>query len=504
MSREHRHIVRVLVALLLSWLGSQPLVAQLLFRAGEPYVNYASEGYWPYESLLYGKDRRPQFDNLGQFVMSGTNVFELQQFHSIAPAPGSIISKPRLYRTYLNRLVVADDSYKGLNSRLMIGDRIRTKFTSLTLDMAAMNGIRLDTRSDRVSLILVGSRVDRPIYEAAGDRDQLLHGAPSAPSRPRLATWLTGADLRTRWTGLDLGVSWVNQFRTDTFKEMGESSLRGVLPFVESTPEFLVVRVADEDPDDNAGVRVRRATVVLNGRELEYTPGPYDRSSPDALTVTVTEHADRTIIPPVWTAQDNLVIEYPHLDPTPQGYYETRGEGSLLFWFKVPNHFRDGLDSLIVNQAQVVLDVSGDYVVELSEVYPPNPQTNNPATYFYTAAQAKGRPSDLNDYRRVRVRYGRQTARTLTSLHMNVDIKGGALQKPEPRLVCHRPAGLGSFQPGRGTVRHGQGLLDHPVCPGLVIHHLGKRLRRQLSTIRTAFAGQDRSPSGRCHVHPRV
>ena len=447
MSREHRHIVRILVALLLSWLGSQPLVAQLLFRAGEPYVNYAREGYWPYESLLYGKDRRPQFDHLGQFVMSGTNVFELQQFHSIAPAPGSIISKPRLYRTYLNRLVVADDSYKGLNSRLMIGDRIRTKFTSLTLDMAAMNGIRMDTRSDRMSLILVGSRVDRPIYESAGDRDQLIHGSVLATSRPRLATWLTGADLRTRWPGLDLGVSWVNQFRTDTFKDMGESSLRGVLPVIDSPPEFLVVRVADEDPDDNAGVRVRRATVVLNGREVVYTPGPYDRFAPDALTLTVTEHADRTIIPPVWSSQGNLVIEYPHLDPTPQGYYETRGEGSLLFWFRVPAHFRAaGLDSLVVNQAQVDLDVSGDYVVELSEVYPPTPQTNNPATYFYTAAQAEGRPSDLNDYRRVRVRYGRQTARTLTSLHMNVDIKGFLFHTEYVRNVDYRayPALTGS------------------------------------------------------------
>ena len=97
--------------LLLACLGSQPLAAQLLFRDGDPYVNYAHEGYWPYEAVLYGKDRTPQFDNLGQFVMSGTNVFELQQFHSIAPSPGSIISKPRLYSSYLNRLVVADDSY---------------------------------------------------------------------------------------------------------------------------------------------------------------------------------------------------------------------------------------------------------------------------------------------------------------------------------------------------------------------------------------------------------
>ena len=442
---QRRHIA--VFMLLLACLGSQPLAAQLLFRGGEPYVNYAREGYWPYESLLYGKDRTPQFDNLGQFVMTGASVFELQQSHSIAPAHGSIISKPRLYGTYLNRLVVADESYKGVDSRLMIGDRIRTKFTSMTLDMAAMNGMRFDTRSDRVSLILVGSRVDRPIFESVEDEDQVLHGSENAIFRPRFATWLTGADLRTRWTGLDVGVSWVNQFRTDTFHDIGESSIKGVLPVTDSPPEWLVVRVADQDPDDSTGVRVRRAKVILNGREIAHTPGPYDRFSPESLTVTVTEHPDRTIIPPIWTtAQRDLVIEYPHIDPTTQGYYETRGEGSLLFWFRVPSQLREGLDSLVVNRAQVDLDVAGDYLVELAEVYGYSPITNNPATYFYTAAQAEGRPSNLNDFQRVRVRYGRQTANTLASVHVNLDVKGFLFHAEYVRNFNHRayPALTGS------------------------------------------------------------
>ena len=432
---KHRQIP--VLTMLLACLSSQPSAAQLLFRAEEPYVNYASEGYWPYQSLLYGRDRTPQFDHLGQFVMSGTNVFELQQFHTIAPTPGSIISKPRLYGSYLNRLVVADDSYKGVDSRLMIGDRIRTKFTSLTLDMAAMNGIRMDTRSDHVSLILVGSRVDRPIFEAAGNRDQLFHGSPFATNRPRLATWLLGADLRTKWPGLDVGVSWVNQFRTDTFNEIGKTSIKGVLPVTNTPPEFLVVRVADQDPEDNAGVRVRRAVVTLNGVEISHTPGPYDRLA-ETLTVTVTEHPDRTLIPPLWTSANGLVIDHPHKDPTPQGYYETQGEGALLFWFRVPSQFRQGQDSLVVNKARVDLDVAGDYIVELSEIYGVTPTTNNPATYFYTAAQARGKPADLSNFRRVRVRYGRQTANTLASVHANLDIKGYMFHAEYVRNFNHR------------------------------------------------------------------
>ena len=440
MSRVDRHIANLYFLGLMVLLGSPPLGAQLLFRPGEPYVNYAYESYWPYQTVLYGKDRTPQFDNLGQFVMRGATVFEFQQYQTIAPASGSFLSKPRLYQDYLNRLVIADDSYKGVDTRLMIGDRIRAKFTPMTLDLAVMNGIRMDTRSERVSLVLVGSRVDRPIFESARDQDQTEHGSPElAFLRPRLATYLMGADLRTRWTGLDLGVSWVNQFRTDSFKEIGESSLKGVLSNTETPPEWLVVRVADQAPEDRVGVRVRRIAVVLNGRELVHTPGPYDKRNPEALTLTVTEHPDRTIIPPI--SKDNsrppaLVIDSPHIEPTPQGFYETRGEGSLLFWFRVPAYFREGLDTLVVNQSQVDLDVAGDYVIELSEIF--DGQSFNPATYFYTAAQARGRPADLDDYRRVRVRYGRQTARTLASVHMNLDIKGYLLRAEYVRNLSFR------------------------------------------------------------------
>ena len=440
-----RHIVASWLALLLTCPGGRPLEAQLLFRAGEPYVNYAREGYWPYETVLYGKDRRPQFDNLGQFVMSGTKVFELQQFHSIAPEPGSLISKPRLYQDYLNRLIIAEDGYKGVETRLMIGDRIRTKFTPMTLDLAAMNGIRFDSRSQRVSLILVGSRVDRPIFEAFGNADQSAHGRQYATSRPSRAAYLLGGDLRAQWTQLDVGVSWVNQFRTDSFREIGESSLTGSLPATIHPPEWLVVRIADQDPEDKAGVRVGRISVLINGRELVHSRGQYDKLSPDAMILTVTAHPDRTIIPPVITdSSGRLDINAAHVEPTAQGFYETEGKGSLLFWFRVPAFITEGPDSLVVDMAQVDVDVAGDYVVELSEVF--NGLSTNPATYFYTAARARGRPSDLTDFRRVRVRYGRQTARTLASVHMNLDFKGYLLHAEYVRNFDHRayPALTGS------------------------------------------------------------
>ena len=411
--------------------------AQLLFRPGEPYINYAYESYRSYENLIFGRDRTPQFDPLGQFVLNGATVFQLQEFRTIRPAAGSIIAKPRLYEAYLNRLVIANDSYKGANSQLIIGDRIRTKYTSLTLDLAAMNGIRLDTHFKGGSVVLATSRVDKPIFESVLNADHRIHGTEGSEFRPRWSTYLMSGDVRTQLPSLDMGLSWVNQYRTDSFKKLSENSFKGTLPTTGRPPEWIVVRVSDQVPEDNAGVRVTAPVLTLNGRQVTHVLGPYDKLDTETLTLTVTKHEDQTIIPPITRDTSNdLIIDHPHVEPTPQGFYETRGRGSLLFWFKVPAFFADNGDTVIVTKTYVSLDVAGDYAIELSEVF--DGLSRNPATYFYTAAQSRGRPANLNDFKRVRADYGRQTGRTLASAHLNLDIRGFSLNTEYVRNFSHR------------------------------------------------------------------
>ena len=440
MARIPRYTAALAAACWLMTGGASPGEAQLLFKPGEPYVNYAYEGYRSYQNLIFARDRLPVFDPLGQFVMNGTEVFKLQETRTLAPAPGTLISKPRLYQRYLNRLVIADDAYAGATSKLIIGDNVRTKFTSLTLDMAAMNGLRFDTHFEDASLILAVSRVDRPIFEAFGDQnvDHRVHGVEEQlQTRPRWATYLLGGDLRTQLPGLDMGLSWVNQYRTDSLKELNDNSFKGTLPTTGAPPEWIVVRVAEQKPDDEVGVRVKVPIITLNGRRLQHRLGPYDNLDPDAPTLTVTEHSDRTIIPPIlWRDAQDPIIDHDHVAPTPQGFYETRGPGSLLFWFRVPHTFDGAGEPEVINQAYVDLDVAGDYVIELSEVF--DGRSTNPATYFYTVAQSAGRPNNLSDFRRVRARYGRQTGRTLASAHLNLDVKGVMLHTEYVRNFSFR------------------------------------------------------------------
>jgi hypothetical protein len=436
---SHRWLISIIgVALTAS---VHPSAAQLLHGQGkkeEPYLNYAYESYRPYENVVFGRDRTPKFDNMGQFVMRGIDVFELQEFRTISPTPGSIISKPVRYQSYLNRLVIGNDSYKGVNTRLIIGDRIRAKFTSLTLDMAVMNGMRMDSHWKGGSLILLASRVDRPIFESFQDKDQRTHGDDNSQTRPRWATYLLGGDLRSQIPGLDVGVSWVNQYRTDSLQKLSDNGMKGTLPATGSPPEWIVVRVLDQDPTDAIGVRVKRPVLTLNGRQLEHTLGPYDRLNPQTLTLTVTRHADRAVIPRVSKdSRGALVIDFPHVSPSPQGHFETQGPGSLVFWFKVPAVLQDNGDSTIVSRAHVDLDVSGDYQVQMSETFNSG-FSSNPATYFYTAAESRGTPDNLDDFRRVRVRYGRETGRTLLSGHFDLEVRGFSLRTEYVRNFSFR------------------------------------------------------------------
>jgi hypothetical protein len=416
-----RVLLLAVVLLVLSIPGIS--TAQLLFRPGEPYVNYAYESYRAYDSILFGRDRTPQFDALGQFVMNGINVFELQEFRSISPTAGSLIRKPSRYGSYLNRLVIADDSYAGVTTRLIIGDRIRARFTPLTLDLAAMNGLRMDSHFKGGSLVLLMSRIDKPIYEAVQNNDNRIHGQEGSEFIPRWATYLLGADLRTQLQGLDMGVSWVNQFRTDSLRDLDENSFKGTLPSVGPAPSWIVVRVVDQNPDDDVAVRVRDATLILNGQRVVSELGPYDKNDSGRPTLTVTIDPDLAIIPPARRDNSNdLVIEAPHIDPTPQGFYETEGLEGLLLWFKVPAFHGGFADTNEVQQVEVELEVAGDYALQLSEVF--DGASSNPATYFYTAAQSEGTPGNLGNYKRVRVRYGRQTGRTLLGAHFNLDVRG--------------------------------------------------------------------------------
>jgi len=429
------------VLVLATTLGAlSPGESQLLFDEDAVYQNYARQGYRPYTAGIFGRTTRNAYDELGTFLMDGVQVYELDEGRTVAPSPGSYVDKGYFYGAYLNRLLVAQDSYRNWASRLIVGDQIRTKFTSLTLDMVALNGIRWDVEVDGSQLSLVASRQDWPIYN---DADNAQHNAQD------WATYLLGGHFERSLGALDLSLSYVNQHRTNSLVRWGENSLKGVLPATNNPPAYVVVKVSDDSDNDETGPTVFGVWVD----ELVLDVGG-DRTVVDADADTaqvwgqlfrpdVTRH-DTEVIDPTYPNRDRYLPQNRTIPPyfeyvkgqlplVDSGGRRLEADGTeyLLFWFAIPQEMRGQLEELHFSA-----DVANDYRIEIAEVFLPgavasskNPDiTGERSTYFHTVSTARGNVRDMSNRRRVRFEYGRQTGRTNLSARLESEVRGFQLR----------------------------------------------------------------------------
>lgn len=415
--------------------------SQLLFDEDQTYESYARQGYRPYTAGVFGRTTRNVYDELGTFLMDGVQVYELDEGRTDAPRPGSFTDKGYFYGAYLNRLLVAQDSYRNWASRLIIGDQIRTKFTSLTLDMVALNGIRWDVELDRSQLTMVASRHDWPIYS---DGDNVQHRAVD------WATYLLGGHFKRSIGALDVSLSYVNQHRTNSLAGWGENSLNGVLPNTNNPPAYVVVKISDDSESDGSGPTVYGVWVdelVLDvGGDRVRVDADADTAQVwgDLFRPDVTRH-DRSVIDPTYPNRDRYFPEGRTIPPYFQYLkgqlrledmrsntrVEADGTEYVLFWFPVPQDLRGQLEEL-----HFTADVADDYRIEMAEVYLPGAVTSssNPditgerATYFHAVAAAPGNVRDLSNRRRVGFEYGRQTGRTNLSLRLEAEVRGFELR----------------------------------------------------------------------------
>ncbi len=391
--------------------------AQLIYHPGEGYVNYGIEGYNQYGFSIINRQTNPVYDIFGNFIMNGMPVIRMDEYRTIAPYAGSIIEKDFFFTQYLDRLVVASDTYRNWSTKLIIGDNIRTKFTSLTLNVAKLNGIRWDVDTGDHKFTVVSSRRDRPLF---GDLDDRYN------SVTKYSTYLLGGHWESRIGVLKLGVSYANQYRIDSLVDTKGNSLKGVTPSEPEPVEYIVVKFSDDSPDDGrGGARVYSLDVYIDGNLRN-----------DSF-LGITKHNENEI-PRTNTSFPAMGKYVPPYEDFIRDYYgitigrplvfesermpEASGTEYLLYWFKIPE-----------NAKSVVFEtlVSNDYRISLSEVYLANPEfrTNQPrdrnrATFFYDVLRAEGNVRDGSNMKRERFSYGRQTGVTVVGAQAEMKLKG--------------------------------------------------------------------------------
>jgi hypothetical protein len=248
--------------------------SQFIANKGNPnpesYRNFAGRNYENYSTSFI---KKKFFDNFGNFLIEGTTVYELSEVQSqrtdldIRATGTSDILKSRYYSTYFNNLVIGNDSYGGFESRLMVGDAIRTKFTDLTFNKARFNGIRWDAGTAKYRGTVVASRISDPIRFRF---DDVLRIAGVR----RIRDWtqyLFGGHFETDIGDvLTVGATYVNQHQRRSSLDSKEASLEGVV--TNAIPRVIFLRISDNSPNDNSGpIIFAPPTIIINGqpRQIE-------------------------------------------------------------------------------------------------------------------------------------------------------------------------------------------------------------------------------------------
>ncbi len=395
----------------------------LLYRPGTlTYDNYGLEGYRPWPRNALTRTANPVYDEFGNFLVNGVEVYLLEENRRFDEIPGvffgSRISKPGTYDSYTNRLMVADDSYREWNTRLMVGDRIRTHFSPLVLDLAALNGVRWDLADRDQGFTLAISRLDRPIFT---DRDAGPLGDVA------FATYLLGGHWQGRWRTIEMSASYANLFRIDSRSPPKWNGMKGRLPQVTQAVDYLVVRVEDSSERDGEGARVFAVDLLLDGKPRPDI-APFITRHNTELVNPDYPNKDRFFARPIPPYAEVLLGRqnntYPLLEFGREGFLAADRKDYLLFWFPMP-------EGEAPEAAEFEALVSGNYRISAAEVYAIDPRlsrndpaSRNRATFYQEMAGATGRRTAGAAMERVRFQYGRQTGVTLTGLRLSTDVKG--------------------------------------------------------------------------------
>ncbi len=264
---------------------------------GEAYENYGSIGYRDALQPILGEGEhgtrttspidgfgveleRRQYDPFGNYLADGLDVFRLQEFRGISPSRGSLLFESDLSDRLFQNLMIASDDFRGWSNRVLIGQAIRTKFTSLTLSLARFSGIRWDGATRRNRFTVLGSRISNPFPRSV------------EVGAERHSTYLFGG----RWENtlgdlLRMGLSYVTTFRSDASRRKGGRIQRGVVPVDlggGGGVEELYVIFSDDSPEDGWGAEVHALEVYIDGARTHLQPEAvwisgiesYTRSSP--------------------------------------------------------------------------------------------------------------------------------------------------------------------------------------------------------------------------------
>lgn len=445
---------RYLLLLTLFLTGSE-IYAQFLSNKGkgeEAYLNYAGRNYENYSATFI---RKKFFDSFGNFLVEGTTIYELnevqkQQISTESTGGNSDIIKSRFYQNYFNNLVIGVDQYSGFQTRLMVGDAIRTKFTSLTFDKARFNGLRWDAGTSKYRGTVIASRISDPI-RFRFDQNIYIEGVR------RIRDWtqyLFGGHFETDIGDvLTIGMTYVNQHQRRSSIDNKEASIKGVV--TSAIPRMIFLRVRDDSPGDNSGPIVYGGPrIIINGQPQALVN--IHKQKPSAAATVLGQpiqyyvfrdvernkgfSIDQRFFGGADTTSFTFFTHYSssskYSSPVPSYPYQVKGilDESITYAFLMP----PGVESCIIQ-----LPLANDYLIETAQDYVNvlDTYTNDARfqphyldsifatpTPFFVRERADGNVKDASNRKIVSVNYGLNSGMSVYGVNFNFKWEGFELE----------------------------------------------------------------------------
>jgi hypothetical protein len=350
---DSRCILRLIWAICILTMLGDAVMAQTHLRqrdflnlgSPEGYLNYGRSEYEPYPELISARNR---YDRLGNFQMRGHKTFTWQLQR---PGYSEISTRSEQYLGWFNNLVVMNDTYRGWNFGVTVGEDIRTKLTDLVFQDPRFFGIRMDGASADNRFTLLLSQGGSQATQSPNPKFSTFQGG-----KERSSVLLFGGHWETKLGSmLKLGTTYFNQHMLDTFNDKG-SFIRGDTPYSMLAPSYIEVIVEDDSPESGQlGAVVYDVAIEIEAESM----GQMVRMS----SISGASNFDVTLQPMVEGGLLNA-----------DGGREVNGVGQrVIFTFKMPEFAIPDPASYVDNPSKAVggglsvknvrfkADVAGDY-----------------------------------------------------------------------------------------------------------------------------------------------
>ncbi len=316
----------------------------------EGYLNYGRTEYEPYPELISARNR---YDRLGNFQMRGHRTFtwELQR-----PGFSEISTRSEQYLGWFNNLIIMNDTYRGWDFGVTVGEDIRTKLTDLTFHDPRYYGIRMDGASADNRFTLLLSQGGTQATQSPNPKFSTFQGG-----KERSSVLMFGGHWETQLGNmLKLGATYFNHHMLDTFNDKG-AFVRGDTPYSMLAPAFITIIVEDDSPDaDQVGAVVYDMGIEIQAESL----GQQIRLS----SMEGDANYDPTLRPTVEGGVLNA-----------DGGRHVSGDGQRVFYtFRMPefalpdaadyaNDPSVALNGITVKSVRFLADVAGDYRISVKQ-----------------------------------------------------------------------------------------------------------------------------------------